>query len=834
MNGVAVAGPRTVNAGTLQTGRVLAPGTLSAGSLSFGSGATALRMKIGTGGDLITAGAFTTGGGTTTVNVSQFGGMLAASATPYPLINYTTNATGLTGLTLGALPGHLIGTLNDSGSSIGLLVTGNDRVVWDGTASTAWTTAINGNWKLQTGLTATDYIEGDDVVFQDSPVNSTVDIAAGLNPSGVTFTNTVTTTYTVTGAAGIIGTTGLAKTGNGTVVLRTQNGYVGATTVSAGTLELDHDATGNVVLTGTSGVSVAAGATLKLSRDDGNITFNRNISGAGTVLIDPHTAAGAGVRDVVISGTNTGFTGLWKLSPSNVGAGGLGSFRTNTPVPATNLGSAAVDADAGGQLWFTGTLANNITITGTGYAEAAGGTPVSLAATTTGGVYLGAGTAPFTYGGIGAIRMEGATLNGNLIVDGTAKIGAHNGIGIIGGNISGAGASDLLVIGGGTAAHSITTTGAVSVPRILVNGGATTGSQTLQIGNNGTAGTISTPEIILFGSAAANGVLRMNRTDGLTFTGQTIRGGAAITADLARTFFLVNTTGAGVTLDNSTLDLANGTNGGTIRVGDTAGSTGSILNIIGSSAVDVGYFTAGEVANVGGTVNQSGTSSVSFLSTLRVGHFGTNTSNYNLTAGTITTPTAATGTFPYTTGSTEQNGGIYLGIDGTGNLTQSGGSITTNFLVLDNRTDTVAGGPCRYAGDAPQHSATAHRHAEGEGRGQRAGQRRGAAGEPGRQPVPQEGAQPFLPRLTGSAQPPGKSRVRRKDPHRPPRQRRGKLTRHLRPQHPRRLPAHTLRHEPGQQPRRRHKPRLRGREAAPLTPPRRARVLRRRARRDRR
>ena len=683
-------GALTVNGGTLATGKVSAPGSFSAGSLSFGSGATTLRMKIGTGGDLITVGAFTTGGGTTTVNVSQFGGMLAPSLTPYPLINYTSNATGLAGLTLGTV-GHATATLNDNGTSIGLLVTANDRVIWDGTASTAWTTAANGNWKLQSTLAPTDYIESDDVIFQDLPVNSTVDIAASVSPSGVSFTNTVATTYTLTGAGGINGATGLTKTGSGTVILRTQNAYGGATAVDAGILDLDHDATGNAVLTGTSGVSVAAGATLKLSRDDGNITFNRNISGAGTVLIDPHTAAGAAVRDVVLSGTNTGFTGLWKLSPSNLGAGGLGSFRTNTPVTATNLGSAAVDVDAGGQLWFTGTIANNITITGTGYAEAGGGTPVSVAAATTGGVYLGAGTAPFTYGGTGAIRMEGATLNGNVIVDGTAKIGAVNGTGIIAGNISGVGASDMLVVGGGTAAHTITATGAVSVPRILVNGGATAGSQTLQIGNNGTAGTISTPEIILYGSAAANGVLRMNRTDGLTFTGQTIRGGAAITADLARTFFLVNTTGAGVTLDNSTLDLADGTNGGTIRVGDTAGSTGSILNIIGTSAVDVGFFTLGETANVGGTVNQSGTSSVNFLTTLRIGHFGTETSNYNLTAGTISTSTAAPGTFPYTTGSTEQNGGIYVGIDGTGNLTQSGGSITTNFLVLDNRGDTAAG-----------------------------------------------------------------------------------------------------------------------------------------------
>ena len=695
LNGATISGALTVGAGTLAAGTFTSAGTATMNALTFGAGATTLRMKVGPGGDLFTvtnAGGLITSG-TTTVNLNQLGGIVANGT--YNLINYSGASPGLGGFTLSPV-GHAAASLIDTGTAIALQVTGNDRVVWDGTTPSAWNTAT-ANWKLQSNLaTPANYIESDEVIFQDSPFSSTVDIAANVMPSKVSFTNTVATTYTVTGAGGIIGTAGLTKTGNGTVILRTQNSYAGATTISEGTLDLDHDATGNLVLTGTSGVSVALGATLKLSRDDGNITFSRNISGAGTVVIDPHTAAGAAARDVAITGNNTGFTGLWKLSPSNVGVGGLGSMRTSTPMTPTSLGSAAVQVDNGGQLWVAGnTFTNTITITGTGFAEAAGGTPVSLAAATTGGVYLLAGTAPFTYGGIGAIRMDAnALFSGNVIVNGTAKIGPYNVTGTIAGNVSGTGASDMLVVGGGTAANTLIATGAISVPRVLVNGGATTGNQTLQIGNNGTAGSISTPDIILYGSAAANGVLRMNRSDGYTFTGQTIRGGAAITADLVRTFFIVNSTGTGVTLNNSTLDLSDGANGGNVNVGGnggTAGVAGSILNIIGTSTVDTGYFAVGDVANTSGTVNQSGTTAVSWLSTLRLGHYPTETGTYNLSGGTLSTATAAPGTFPYAAAGGEQNGGIYVGIDGTGVLNHSGGTITTNFMVLDNRGDTGAG-----------------------------------------------------------------------------------------------------------------------------------------------
>ena len=56
------------------------------------------------------------------------------------------------------------------------------------------------------------------------------------------------TAYLVTGGAGITGPTRVVKTGDGLVTLINPNSYTGATAINAGTLELDYDATGNVVL----------------------------------------------------------------------------------------------------------------------------------------------------------------------------------------------------------------------------------------------------------------------------------------------------------------------------------------------------------------------------------------------------------------------------------------------------------------------------------------------------------------------------------------------------------------------------------------------------------
>ena len=719
LRNVTSTGALSVNAGTLAASSIGQAGTLSLPGLSFGAGNATVRVQVGTVQDTINAGALTTGSGTVTLAVPQAGGLIANGT--YPLLNYAGASPGL-GSFVAALPGHMTGNVVDTGSSFALEVTGNDRVMWTGGVDGKWDINATENWKLETGGGAAKYLEYDSVVFGDGPLGaggSTVSVTGNVTPAAVSFTNTTATPYSLTGvgAVGITGAGGLTKTGDGTVVLQTANSYTGATTVSAGTLELDHDVTGNVVLSGTSGVNVASGATLRLTRDDGNIAFSRSISGAGTVEVNPHTAAGAAVRDVALTGNNAGFNGTWRFTTSVAGA--LGTYRTNAAMNPTTLGAASVVVENGAQVWLAGnnTYNNNFTITGTGYSEAAGGTPAA-----------GAGLA---YGGIGALRLDnGATLAGGVRISGNTKIQAYNGTGTISGSISTTSTSDVLVVGGGQSGTTILLTGdnssgANPLRNVWINSGGTTGMQRLNVGNGGTTGTLGLGTVTLNGDAS-QAAIGFDRSNGYTLApGQTITGAGTFT----NTFVDLDSTGPGFNDGGNTITLgaAAPAAGGSVRVGQSranalAAITGSLtaerllvasgqnnatLNILPGATVRANYLGISETAGMSGTVNQSG-GDVGVVGQVRVGHFGTNTSVYNMSGGQLTLTGASPALTPSTAGAGGANatgdnnipggaisviagGGIYLGIDGTGVFNQTGGTVTTNWVVLDNRGDSGAG-----------------------------------------------------------------------------------------------------------------------------------------------
>ena len=103
----------------------------------------------------------------------------------------------------------------------------------------------------------------------------------------------------------------------------------------------------------------------------------------------------------------------------------------------------------------------------------------------------------------------GADLTGTLTLDGTAKIQNYGGTTILSGAIGVTNPTDLLVVGGGTSGSTQIFTGtnnaagAASLNQIWVNsGGSGAGIDVLQIGNNGTAGTLGLGNVILHADAA--------------------------------------------------------------------------------------------------------------------------------------------------------------------------------------------------------------------------------------------------------------------------------------------------------------------------------------------
>ena len=677
---------------TLVPGTTSTLGTIAVGSLAFGTGSHSVPMNIGNGpGDQITVtnpGGLTTSGGITTFTITPAGNFTVG--TSYPLISYTGASPGTAGFAVGPLPGRVVVAVTDTGTAIALRVTGNTKVKWTGASSAVWDLNTTPNWQTIPAATAVTYLEGDDLVFDNSGINTSLALGIAVNPAAVDFQNTTAVSYRIAGTGALTGAMALTKSGNGTVTLANPNPFTGATTLSAGTLELDYNGGS---LTATSGVTVAAGATLKLTHDDGNFTFDRALSGAGTVVLDPHSAAGAAVRNVTFNGANSNFSGTVILAPSTgIGTTG-GTFRTGTN---TNFGSALVVIKAGAQAYLDATTyANNFTLTGHGYAEAGGGTPVAGS-----GLTAYTGTAA---GGMGAIRMSGTTLTGNLTLDGPAKISAAS-TSTITGNITNTNPTDTFVAGGTSASGTLILTGNNSgLENIWVNSGGFTSTTAttdlLQIGaaGGGTSGTLGSGDVILHADTARTAILRLWRTDGYTLApGQDILADGTLAADYARTQLHINCAGPGLTLANNQVilsDIASGV-GGTVYVGGISGTNpqlGSLLNIQGASQVKAGLLSLGNHVLASGSVNQASTSAVTLTNILRIGYYANLATPclYNLTGGSLTLSAAAPATTPSVTGS-EPAGGIYLGMDGLGHLTQSGNStINTKFIVLDGRTDTA-------------------------------------------------------------------------------------------------------------------------------------------------
>jgi autotransporter-associated beta strand protein len=121
---------------------------------------------------------------------------------------------------------------------------------------------------------------------------------------------------------------------------------------------------------------------------------------------------------------------------------------------------------------------------------------------------------------------------------------------------------------------------------------------------------------------------------------------------------------------------------GTLSTGNA--NTGGRINLDGA-VINAGNFFLGEQASQTGIVSHVN-ANVIVTNQVRIGHWPTEVSTYTMDGGsfTVTVDPAAN---PSGTG--EQNGGFYIGIDGVGIFTQNSGNVTASGLVLDNRSSSV-------------------------------------------------------------------------------------------------------------------------------------------------
>jgi fibronectin-binding autotransporter adhesin len=465
--------------------------------------------------------------GTNTVNLLT----TPAVGADITVLTYTSLSAGGLG-NLAATTGYRAAVFSEPVPGEIRLNTGNANRTWNGGA--AWDVGVSANW-----------LEGDNRYYQADAVTfgntgaGTVAITGNLAPSSITINNSAPNDYTFTAAANnlISGTTGITKSGTGTVTLQGVNTFTGNIQVNAGILK-----PGGSQAFGANGrtITVAAGATLDTN---GALTVNRdyNLIAAGTgsgdgAIVNNGAGHQTGFRSLTLTGDTTiGGSGRWDLRPITAGTVSLDLAGHTLTKTGTNL-VAIVD----GTISAAGTINVNqgilavtrSAVTGSASVNVSNGAELRLENYTSGSF-----DRPVSLDG-STLRNQGANFApaSAVTLTGDSKISAGAGFTLTlatpvggGGNLEKLDTGALLLSGDNTwtgtttvSAGTLTLTGANSY-----TGTTTVNAGTLQLGNGGATGTINSNPIHLGSTTAA---LRINRSDDFTLanviTGTGITGNA--------------------------------------------------------------------------------------------------------------------------------------------------------------------------------------------------------------------------------------------------------------------------------------------------------------------
>jgi fibronectin-binding autotransporter adhesin len=357
--GTTYTGPTIVNAGTLSLSPISVsysstPLTVSNATLALdvSGGATSLAATSATLKNNATlsvaygnlpsgnpsAAALNVSGGLsapgTGITIKVAGAGFAKGA--FPVIAYTgTTLPNLANFSL-VLPTGAVGVLSNdtANSSVDIVITSVGQLLtWYGADSlgnplTTWNINTSSNWN--TGMAK--YLEygsyGDAVIFDDTALNTSVNLGVSVKPSVVTVNNS-SASYTISGGGSIGGSTAITKNGTGSLGLYTANSYTGGTVLNAGTLAI----TNNNALGAVSGGVTLAGGVLQLN---GPVANSRSLA----MSVDSEIGVGAGVTaslNGVISGSSSGLT---KTDGGTLTLGGNNTYSGPTLVNAGTLSIA--------------------------------------------------------------------------------------------------------------------------------------------------------------------------------------------------------------------------------------------------------------------------------------------------------------------------------------------------------------------------------------------------------------------------------------------------------------------------------------------------------------
>lgn len=566
----------TLNPGLSGTGA----GDLTLTGLNFGSTGTInfRNVQDGASAAVIDAGALVLGGGTASISLNIGAGSGAwGNGAYYKLIGYTSFSGSLSDFTLinpSLIPGlssrQTAALFNDTGlKQIQLNIIG-DSPRWSGydttaaAVSTAWKPADASltNWTLITGGGPTNFISGDQVLFDDvidaatqasSPTAVIVDISDGdVDPSAVTFNNTAggtfaaTGVYTLQGINGITGSTSLVKSGNGWLVINNANSFTGGINLNGGIIIVGNaaalGATSNTLAFGAS-----SGAKVKLNNNSvilGGLTGDSTstVENGGSTTDSTLTISGSTTS--IFAGTLQDGSGANKLGLTTGGTATLVLTGTNTFTGATVIGAGSTlqignngtsgklgegNVAVAGSLIFnrSDSVAFADTVTGIGSVTIQNGTLVLTGALNNTGTNLVNSGATLQVG-------DGTTNGtlGNITANGTLAFNNNGTAQTYSGNVLGTGALNIL---GGTLVltGSFANTGADTISSgatlQIGDGGAINGVFASDVTDNGTlAFKLNSTSLTYANAASGTGGLRVISGTLILSSGNSYTGGTII------------------------------------------------------------------------------------------------------------------------------------------------------------------------------------------------------------------------------------------------------------------------------------------------------------------
>jgi fibronectin-binding autotransporter adhesin len=498
--------------------------------------------------------------------------------------------------------------------------------------------------------------------------------------SGITNNGALVYDLTSTGTLGmsISGTGSLTKQASGALILSGSNSYTGATTINAGTLEVQN---ANALGTTAAGTTVSSGAVLKVYNASGISVTGESLSINGTGV--------GGVGGALLS---TGGTNTW--------TGGI-TLAGNSRINTDTSGGA-------GSLTLSGTVGGGANVLFVG--------PNGAAITISGAISGSGASQDETITSLFKDESGALTLSGANTYTGDTRISAGNLIVASGGSL-GSG-SDVYIASSGTLTVNASTTVASFQEWGSGNGGVVAvGSGAVLTMNGDGLGNVYQNSISGAGgiTVAGSGDTALNLYGSQTYTGAT-----AVSAGKISTGVTLATSGvtvSGGTFETTAADILDNSatvvvSGGTYDLGgdDTVGS----LTISSGSLAGSNTLTASTYALQGGTVGANlgaGTVTVTSGTTTLSGTLGAATVNVNsgnLTLGsanrlsdsaaiTIGGGTLALGSNNDTVGGFTITSGS---LGGTGTLTAStyalqGGTVGANLgagtVTVSSGTTTLSG-----------------------------------------------------------------------------------------------------------------------------------------------